>query len=172
MSIIQTCVCPKCFRTATIETALEYSVSDNHEEFETRINRVDFNVYCPQCNEWMFDCDVSLVERIIKLNKLGFETIYCCEGHYKVHPEILFNTPYVTFIIPSKYDFLNEFIESIVENDKYKDIVFQSKSIEGNIKIGIYCGSEFSDEEVENMSENDFKHITSEFYLLSMDLLR
>ena len=30
----------------------------------------------------MFECDDTIADRIIELNKLGIETRFCCEGHY------------------------------------------------------------------------------------------
>jgi hypothetical protein len=94
-----------------------------------------YNTYCSDCDEFMFECDEKLVDLIIAMNKNGFITLYCCEGHYNSEDgkSILFNDYFDTFSMPYIYfyrkdddeDTYIDDIKKLIESDpEYKKYIF------------------------------------------------
>ena len=47
-----------------------------------KLNKVDYDKYVEYCNsEHLIECDELMIPIIMKLNKKGYVTKYCCSGH-------------------------------------------------------------------------------------------
>lgn len=130
IKIDRTYICPKCFRKETITSLIDRftmyptPVSCN---VRVRFKNIDYSVYCKECKENMFECDELLTDPIIKLNQMGYETFYCCQGHHRDYDitnmavgEIL-TTPYVYLnLTKSAVDILDE----LIDTPKYKNRIW------------------------------------------------
>lgn len=125
-------ICPNCYRVTKIYTQDirdMYIISDD-DSISIDTITAKFNVCCSNCDEYMFECDGMLVNRIISLNKLGFRTENCCEGHvreimYPFNREndgIFISIPYIQFMDhPCREDV--DFIEGLINNPKYSGVI-------------------------------------------------
>lgn len=84
---VRTYICPECWNKVRIVPneifgyfgMTLHSTTPNIQLVRTRIS---YDVICSECDGFMFECDDTIADRIIELNKLGIETRFCCEGHY------------------------------------------------------------------------------------------
>lgn len=123
-------LCLKCLKTFTSE--IEYNVSLSLKNVKTM-----FSTYytCPVCNNITTNVDEKILDAIIRLNKLGFKTRHCCEGHPYSMGYISF-TNNISIIKPPvlweykdkgiRVDFFN-YTETIDDIDKFN--IFKEKYI-------------------------------------------
>lgn len=108
-------ICPTCFRHIQISTSVEsinikvdpISIGDDGEDINMVISGPNYNIMCEKCGDIMFDCDEKLVGSIIQMNKKGYTTQFCCEGHHiyrdqynHLGPNETCIGPYVKFYVP------------------------------------------------------------------------
>lgn len=128
-------ICPKCLRKVSIRViqGIEIEPDDNQD-----IGDVDALLFhpsamvlsCERCDETMFKCDNQFVDRIIELNRRGFITAYCCEGHgpsietveiSTMIPKYNISSPYITFdyskMSKDKLDTLNSTLHKFASDD-------------------------------------------------------
>ena len=91
--------CPKCFKPIIKRYALKEEFFYDPEFIVTR----KFELTCPDCGhkfEQSWYLDPNITEVIALLNKKGYITEFCCEGHYTKDQdgnEYLSSTPYILF---------------------------------------------------------------------------
>lgn len=95
-------ICPECFKITVVKGYLENYI-DNYKSFEENENiKVTFlgpniKCNCDDCDGFMFECDEHMVDSVVKFNKSGFLTTFCCEGHYKKYETESISVPYIEF---------------------------------------------------------------------------
>ena len=85
-------VCPQCFKTDKVSARIILETDDESLDlfYENENNIIKI---CTNCNTEMFAIDKNIFPYIIKLNDLGLETIFSCEGHgYDSPAYIAFNS--------------------------------------------------------------------------------
>lgn len=125
VTIKETYLCPKCFKEINISTSLTFD--------ESKLKDCPFNfndIYilycnCKECNELLFRCDYWIKDHIIKLNKLGFTTTLCCEGHIefnKTRVEFNYYDSNENYFISAAYICFNKIypsLENKIKDSKY-----------------------------------------------------
>lgn len=81
-------ICSKCFSHKTIR--VKYNIKFNY----TGNNRIiypfmDVDLGC-NCKCGKFEVDSNIGKAIVKLNKKGYKTKFCCEGHGKYIPAYIY----------------------------------------------------------------------------------
>lgn len=105
-------ICPECFEVTTIkgtfENYIDYSNFKERKNIKVKLLNPDFQCYCDDCDSFMFDCDEHLVDTIVKFNKAGFTTEFCCQGHHGDERAsdigCLYSTSYIRFANIPKHD--------------------------------------------------------------------
>jgi hypothetical protein len=107
--------CPNCFNHISIPINLKLNV-DINDDTKIWMGRpvFDFHRRCENCNHIMETIDDKIFSLIIDFNKLGYYTMFSCEGHYtpqyneknKSKDSIECSLPYITFSSSNIY--LNE----------------------------------------------------------------
>lgn len=59
---------------------------------------------CIKCKNECFECDSNIASIISKMNKFGYKTKHCCEGHYKDLKEGILD-PYIVFDDNPNYNY-------------------------------------------------------------------
>lgn len=130
--ITQTYLCPSCWKKQEVSFARpEIIVKENHG-CDYRYFNTTIAIVCKDCMEEMFQCDNSLADIIISLNKNGIAaTRYCCEGHHvdepdkHVHVYELYSHPYITFELEfyDNYRDIVDRIDLLSKSETYKDYI-------------------------------------------------
>lgn len=130
--MIQTFICPKCFKNVVIDVsepdiAIIGNTIDNGKVIDKGHH---FEVWCKDCDELMFECDASISACIIKMNKvLGLKTMYCCEGHFHrdvaTNKFVHFSVPFVKFKVQDIKQLSNSIIAAYKarENENATNII-------------------------------------------------
>lgn len=71
-------MCPKCFKKKTFNVNVSINSNISRNKFELTL--VPYYL-CPKCGEAVVSIDNDIVDDIVRLNKLGYKTKYCCSGH-------------------------------------------------------------------------------------------
>lgn len=103
-------ICPKCFKYTRVwgqgqfdcSTATYTDLDEIGKNVKVKILNPNIQCYCDDCNEFMFECDRYMVNSIIKFNRSGFPTEFCCQGHHEDECESdiggLCSIPYIRFV--------------------------------------------------------------------------
>ena len=79
-------VCMKCFKPMVFQRYYLSSVcliNSKKRSPESIWDHPNYQVQCPECgNKIKFTIDVNIAPMIAELNRKGYNTVYCCEGHY------------------------------------------------------------------------------------------
>jgi hypothetical protein len=161
-------------------SSYQCSIKFTHEDAENTMAKLmglNFSLYCDDCGEFMFECDNKIADDIILINKKGYQTLYCCEGHYEddkngtVFPSELVSVPYLNMMINqlsyaegkinNRFSSMKHHVESAVNivfanNPGYSDIIKIFKSRLGQYS---YFASIRFTIEVENENDTDEKII-------------
>lgn len=135
--------CPECFNKVDIDTQdkcshLGVHVNSTSKNIAIARANIEFDVICCECDGFMIQCDSDIIDRIIKLNNLGIETMYCCEGHintiekpftftkqfqddYNYH----INLPYIGFSIEISENIM-DYIDKLLSFQEYGFIEFEA----------------------------------------------
>lgn len=91
-------MCPLCYKIVYINGKYDYNINTNIEEFNFY---TEFIYNCPCCDHTVkgIELDPNIAESISELNRKGYITEFCCEGHiskknYQDPPYISFSTYY------------------------------------------------------------------------------
>lgn len=157
-------ICPKCFRNISVNMwhDVEVNIERNEHLGDKYIQDIDqasvsmaestIKLHCDRCDATMFKCDITFVRRIIELNKHGFTTTSCCEGHLNKIFSVNIATessnyrsvkPYLTFDLNSIADDKKEILNAAIE--KYTGIRIIPEYLEfGEITVYGYCDKPFN----------------------------
>lgn len=128
-------ICPKCFRMLKVKTTptvtIDIEDSEDRDDLDAGFVVPVLAIACERCEEIMFECDYTFADRIIDLNKLGFYTLFHCEGHAAglmsidlrdMSSEYGIGNPYLTFdwnrITEENQNLI---LDSVCESDVYVD---------------------------------------------------
>lgn len=156
---VRTYICPECWNKVQIlpDELFGYlamtlrSTTPNIQLVKTKIH---YDVLCSECDGFMFECDDTIADRIIELNKLGINTNFCCEGHYTpLSKPFTFNkrlniykhwveNPYIAFDIDITENAMDR-IEGLLNFQEYKFIKFEA----GEDQYILRAKFEFDDKE-------------------------
>ena len=67
--------CPECGKDYCESIKIDFKTTDNKIKFSSH------TWYKCECRADAYEIDSDLISVIVKLNKLGFKTTFCCEGH-------------------------------------------------------------------------------------------
>ena len=181
-------ICDHCHRVVYVANRNQVEVDITSEIKGIRIDkaRLDLHIKCLDCNDWMFQCDKDIANRISLLNKYGIETLYCCSGHIEV-PYYLFNNdkdeeykyflemPYLAFSTNVNESFI-DLIKGMLLLQEYSFITFEDKTddcdmyvIRGSL-FGEVAISLTKDEDISNYSI-EFNTMCNAFYKFVDDLI-
>lgn len=158
-------ICPKCFRNISVNMwhDVEVNIERNEHLGDKYIQDIDqvsvsmaestIELHCDRCDATMFKCDITFVSRIIKLNKCGFATVSCCEGHLnKMFSVNIVNEssnyrsviPYLTFDLDSIANDKQEILNAAIE--KYTGIrrITAEYLESGKITVYGHCDKPFN----------------------------
>ena len=95
-------ICGECWNIVRIKNIpqIEFDIESTYNGFMVNHVKPDFEIYCENCDNFMFQCDEEFVSRIIALNKLGVTTRFCCEGHMSEARSIKNNHKYLIIDMP------------------------------------------------------------------------
>ena len=99
-------ICSECYDVVKVAYQNSFTIIngpdlENDTSKTVYFREPSLEVRCTKCDNFMFKCDANLVDVIVKLNKLEFLTVNCCEGHFNFstpvdhgisNPYILFDT--------------------------------------------------------------------------------
>ena len=105
-------ICPECFKVTPVEGTFENHIDyySNFEEKNVRVKLLnpDIQCYCDDCDDFMFECDDFMVDSVVKFNKAGYPTKFCCQGHHGDERTsdigCLYSIPYIRFVDSGEYD--------------------------------------------------------------------
>lgn len=136
--------CPECWNVTHISAQdLDISyipsyVNSTSKNIAIAKSTIEFDVICAECDSFMIQCDSEIIDRIVKLNALGIETMYCCEGHiHNIEKPFGFtkkfpnsynhhiSLPYVGFSIEIS-EHIIECIEGLLSFQEYNFIEFEA----------------------------------------------
>ena len=115
-------ICNKCYN---VTSAFKFKM-----EFEKEVNKMyvssnsedmfKLNSYCDECQKFTshFVVDKGIAETVSLMNKLGYHTVYSCEGHYSPDEKYIGNKisqPYV-FIKNERYN------DKLLTNNLFKKL--------------------------------------------------
>lgn len=140
MRMKQTYICPKCLKKFDIHVATWGIRHDNLLDRDVIVKPMEIRseVYCNECDEFMFPCDDKMIYPVIGLNSKGYETLYCCEGHHSsIDPENVginetCSLPYMVFVPYGIYNHENELFKQTYDICLTLAAKFKHISIEMN----------------------------------------
>lgn len=143
-------MCPRCFNfdIITIHNKVSYintQYSLNNKEYVTTVADIKYKLKCPVCStrDYFIEIDPNIVEAISLLNKKGYHTKYCCEGHKTG----TYHNGYIYF----KSDDISKYLHTLPLTwylDTYSDIPYMG---DGCIIRAI--NSPYKDEAIRDISE-------------------
>lgn len=115
---------------------------------------------CPECGNYIIPIDKEISEIIMKFNKLGYKTTYCCAGHVDELYNDFISKPYIAF----KYD-IHKFkkIRNILSYIDTKNLCSLDKDINIDKDFAIYLKDC-------SVIENKYDFLTT-LYKLSMFII-
>lgn len=90
-------ICPNCNKLTSFEGYYENYFRMPKDNVKIKVLYPQFHCYCDDCKEYMFECDLYMADSIVKFNKSGYATAFCCEGHYDCGFEEEYSSPYIKF---------------------------------------------------------------------------
>lgn len=138
-------ICNECYDVVKVAYQNSFTII-NGPDLENDISKTIYfkepslEVRCTKCDNFMFKCDINLVDIIVKLNKLQFFTVNCCEGHFNLNTPINFriSNPYIMFDTSlSQYDI--ELITICLNDAIAKYMAKLSESIDHKELFNLLC---------------------------------
>lgn len=182
---VRTYLCPKCWNKVQINLNLRESfdcyvayLKSTTPNIQLARTRINYDIICSECDGFMIECDDMFANRIIALNKLGFETRYCCEGHYNTtETPFVFNKPlnkykhwvdlpYVAFSIDITENQM-EYIDGLLSFQEYKFIEFEATETQYVLRAQF----EFTDKEKEKDVQDRFNSVKESFFRFIDELI-
>lgn len=78
-------ICPKCFHIVPLKC--KFTVNGLSKENDLFMNETYMRSHyiCPECKKrvHVFICDKNIAKAVQLTNKIGYKTVYSCEGHFK-----------------------------------------------------------------------------------------
>ena len=108
------CMCPKCFSVKEMDIVFSDVISPVYED-EFKDSYVSNEIYgkCPKCGKHVkfIQLDINIAEIVGILNRKGYYTAYCCEGHLEENNDGImeFNSPYIYFYYWSDTEILETY---------------------------------------------------------------
>ena len=170
-------VCPHCLKTRKFDCYIEDIVGDDKNG---KFYKPEYNAWCEDCEEWMFDCDPDMVDIVIALNKKGYKTEFSCAGHHKdfddihIAPHEICTIPYVSFRAPGEMD---PYLRNMIDGDpEYKEWISFINTHTGDFdrRFSIYSGSRLMsdlDEKDEERSKEDWNKLKDVFFKFVEELI-
>ena len=170
--------CPKCGNIGIVDITTYTKLMNQDIKFTkpVEVSEVHVRNYvkCIQCDEYMAEIDFDISDRIEKINTMGIETVYCCQGHFNTSiiinaddgrgskSEYSIECPYIVFYA-NKYDNeeLIDLVYDLVNDPKYKYLSLEFIDEDGNesdeyTRVRIYGN-------VEDIDEEHFRAVQKEF---------
>lgn len=122
----------------------------DNSQIEISDASITHNIRCTICQDYMVELDPIIAEVIVNLNKVGLETLFCCDGHIRTMRKFVslarvgkYNFSELPYVIIAKQDDLKQNIDSILSSDKYSYITVEYCNDDGIedsewTKVGIY----------------------------------
>lgn len=168
-------ICPECFKTINLifpklNIKMDIINQDESKDFYY-IHGFESICYCNNCDSYMFKCDKHMAEAIVAINQIsGYETLYCCEGHFVCNNGISCKDLYPAYIIIkckdiSHVDKLNQIINDLINDLNFAvDITINSRRIRICMRMQpIYNMEEINKEKSKEMFENNRKVFLNDF---------
>lgn len=112
-------ICPICNKLTSIDGYFVNYFKVPKENTKIKVLNPEIQCYCDDCKEYMYECDKLLTDSVIKFNKSGFRTEFCCEGHYENGLAGEYSIPYLKFS-----DSMDEHNWYIITNTLYSAILY------------------------------------------------
>lgn len=98
--------CTTCFKPIIMKASLKSYIEpiEKYDESNLWVNH-SFNFKCPKChsdNYWEGYLDPNITPMIAELNRKGYITKFCCEGHLTNDNEDEISCPYIMFKYPKQ----------------------------------------------------------------------
>ena len=152
--------CSNCLNT--YEGEVDYNISFQIKDERIKPNYcVEFVCSC-ECGNTMYEIDNGIFELIVRLNKLGFYTEYCCEGHWNEGNFTSF--PYIKFTCDDekfrdsyshKMENSEEFLLFLEQNLR-KELYAEYDTIDTSISINLDT-RDMTNDEINDLCENETK---------------
>lgn len=115
-------MCPKCYNILYANGKYDFNIKTNIDFYVDMV----FGYNCPNCenNIQAIELDPNIADDISILNKKGYKTKYCCEGHISDHQYI--SAPYIYF--NNTHDDIAKNLPKTwyVDNDGYNGFVIRA----------------------------------------------
>lgn len=159
-------ICSECYDVVKVAYQNSFTIIngpdlENDTSKTVYFREPSLEVRCTKCDNFMFKCDVNLVDVIVKLNKLEFFTVNCCEGHFNFDTPVNhgISNPYIMFDTSlSNYEI--RLIEMCLNDAIAKYMADHSKSINHKELFDLLCKNEI---EIAYMYRNSIG-ITEDIY--------
>lgn len=79
---IESFICPECFKEISINGNISFDLLQEDDNVSFDLTDGLITPYCHECRKLLFKCDYKIRNIIIRLNKAGLKTDFCCEGHF------------------------------------------------------------------------------------------
>lgn len=151
-------ICTKCFDVKDVDIRVKFK---DGIKFYSFTNDLNLNFKCSNCKKYLthFYVDRKIANTISLLNKIGYSTMFSCEGHmyleYNINKEeinIGCNCPYV-YLRTNKKQLSKEMIKDLI---KLGFNVFDLKEFENKQQMKHFRNLKVTDEDaIKEISEND-----------------
>lgn len=138
--------CPTCgtigsisINMAKIQSRVTGFGNSNISISETAVNH---EVFCNVCHWYMIELDAEIATRIYDLNKIGFETEYCCDGHIRSMSKYVdnvytgedFEIAEAPYIIIKRHECMSEYVAKLIDTNNYPliDVEFVDDNLQKN----------------------------------------
>ena len=184
--------CPECWTVTHIsaqDTDITYIpsfVDSTSKNIAIARCNINFDILCVECDGFMIECDSGIVDRIVELNKLGVQTMYCCEGHlnniekpfgftkqFPIKYNHSVNLPYIGFSIEVSENIM-ESIEGLLSFQEYNFIEFEATEhmyvLRGKFDIDAYENDHEMKKDFTIMKTNFLRFVDELIELLKYDI--